>query len=141
MYYILSANNTVNAASYKLIFQLETKPPQPPYGIDRTISGGQIGGPDLSVLITWKYSAAEFNNINGFRLKRTPLASINVDRASCALDTSNSQEYKCTYVDNLVAPNTCGIRYSVGARYLDIGGVEKETDYTDEVLLDSCPTN
>jgi hypothetical protein len=141
MYYILSANNAVNAASYKLVFQLETKPPQPPYSINRTISGGQIGGPDLSVLITWKYSAAEFNNISGFRLKRTPLASINVDRSYCVLDSTNSQEYNCTYVDNLVAPNTCGIRYSVGARYQDVGGVEKETDYTDEVLIDSCPTN
>jgi hypothetical protein len=142
MYYILSANNGVNATSYKLVFQLETKPPQPPYSIDRSITGGQIGGPALSVLITWKYSAAEFNNIIGFRLKRTPLGSINVDKSTyCTLSSTNSQEYNCTYVDNLVAPNTCGIRYSVGARYLDVGGVEKETDYTDEVLIDSCPTN
>ena len=143
-YYILTANNTVGGRDiYKLVFQLVTKPPQPPYSIDREIVSGQIGGTTpLSVRITWKYSAAEYAKIIGFRLKRSPLPyqDINLTPPPCTLD-ANGTDYDCSYTDILQPPNTCGIRYAVGALYLDIGGGKKETDYTDEVLLASCPTN
>jgi hypothetical protein len=148
--YTLTARNAAGAQTTRsIIFRPEVIPAEPPYNLNLAIIGGTVAGQNLTLRLTWNYQQAALGSIVGFRLIRTshgqeqPGIDLRLAQLPnlCVTNPNNPSEVTCTRDVALTSPDTCSQTFKVAALYRALGGAEVPSDYTYEVVIDSCPVS